>query len=117
MRKYVTPSWQFEEPPREANGLAITIALNSQLLLNKVNPEAFLNPDDATLEGVRSKVRFLLFALFGGSAYALHLDVGQLLGATLLSLGLITADQIGYGGGAWNLVIDTLGTIRLLSAQ
>ena len=81
----------------------------AEMRLNKVEPQAFLSPRDTTLEAVRTQAGAALAA--GTLAYvaALHPSSAQLLAAGVGALTLLTVDQVGNGGAAEALVLDSLG--------
>jgi hypothetical protein len=85
----------------------------AELRLNGIETTEFLAPSDSTLDGVRTALQAaalvgLVAGAAGGAFDASRAAQGLLVGAFLL-----TADQVGSGGGGEVLVVDTVG--RLLS--
>ena len=81
----------------------------AELRLNKVEPQAFLSPRDTTLEAVRTQAGAALAAGTLALVAAAHPSSAQLLAAGVGALTLLTVDQVGNGGAAEALVLDSLG--------
>lgn len=81
----------------------------AEMRLNKVEPGAFLSPRDTTLEGVRTQAAAALAAGTLAIVAATHPSSGQLLAGSVGALTLLMVDQVGNGGAAEALVLDSLG--------
>ena len=81
----------------------------AEMRLNKVEPQAFLSPRDTTLEAVRTQAGAALAAGTLAFVAAAHPSSAQQLAAGVGALTLLTVDQVGNGGAAEALVLDSLG--------
>ena len=81
----------------------------AEMRLNKVEPQAFLSPRDTTLEAVRTQAGAAFAAGSLAVVAAAHPSTGQLLAAGVGMLTLLTVDQVGNGGAAEALILDSLG--------
>ena len=81
----------------------------AEMRLNKVEPAAFLSPRDTTLEAVRTQAAAAFAAGVLAFVAAVHPSSAQLLAGSLGVLTLIMVDQVGNGGAAEALALDTLG--------
>jgi hypothetical protein len=82
-----------------------------ELRLNKIETKDFLAPEDATLNGVRTAAQaaFAAGALAAGAA--LHATPSSALPWAVGALALLTADQVGNGGGVEALLVDAAGRV------
>ena len=81
----------------------------AEMRLNKVEPGAFLSPRDTTLEGVRTQAAAAFAAGTLAFVAATHPSSAQLLAGSVGALTLLMVDQVGNGGAAEALVLDSLG--------
>ena len=78
----------------------------AELRLNRIQPEQFLSPKDATLDGVRSVAQGAFLAGCTAWYFVGGADLGQVAIVVLGAAFLLTLDQVGAGGGVEALLID-----------
>jgi hypothetical protein len=92
---------------RQVPKRAYTLA---DLRLNKVEPDALLSPTDATLDGVRSKLRNgALAAATLALVAARPTSPTPLIAASTILAGAWVADAVGTGGAVASLALDAAG--------
>lgn len=81
----------------------------AEVKMYRVDPEKIVTSEDSPLELIRASLSGLLIA--GGIAIEqiMHLNTAEMLAAALVLTGGVAYDQLATGGGASNLVVDTLG--------
>lgn len=84
-----------------------------ELRLNKIEPTAFLSPQDTTLNGVRTILQLAYLAGLTAACLSGTWDIGQVAQALLATAFLLVADQVANAGGLEALAVDSAG--RLLS--
>ncbi|KAG2430326.1 hypothetical protein HYH02_013803 [Chlamydomonas schloesseri] len=82
-----------------------------ELRLNRIEPEQLLSPKDTQLNSVRDAARLAAGAGLVAAAVTQQWDAGQVLAALFGGVAVLTADQVGNGGGGEALLVDTLGRL------
>jgi hypothetical protein len=79
--------------------------------LNKVDAKKLLSPNEETLSKVEAQLQIAYAGLVGFTAFYDGFDLGRVGVLVFGTLFLLSADQIGLGGGLRALAIDSAGSI------